>query len=141
MTTEQEKAIKRLEKRIKDNEDYKIMQVWLTDDVVATQEVLSMLKEKDKLINEQLKENIKLQEELNEENKRCMILANNDKFKEQMSYKRIIIKLQRLYAYYDSIRYEPNVCKPTKEECDLICKEINNLLESEEYAMKKHFKY
>lgn len=28
-----------------------------------------------------------------------------------------------------------------KEECDLICKEINNLLESEEYAMKKHFKY
>ena len=50
----------------------------------ALQEVLSMLKEKDKLINEQLKENIKLQEELNEENKRCMILANNDKFKEQM---------------------------------------------------------
>ena len=50
----------------------------------ALQEVLSMLKEKDKLINEQLKENIKLQEELNEENKRCMILANNDKFKEQV---------------------------------------------------------
>lgn len=40
--------------------------------------------EKDKLINERLKENVKLQKELNEENKRCMILANNDKFKEQM---------------------------------------------------------
>ena len=40
--------------------------------------------EKDKLINERLKENVKLQKELNEENKRCMILANNDKFKEQV---------------------------------------------------------
>lgn len=58
-----------------------------------------------------------------------------------MSYKGVIVKLQRLYAYYDCIRHEPNVYKPTKEECDLICKEINNLLESEEYAMKKHFKY
>ena len=46
--------------------------------------VLSLIKEKDKIINEQLKENVKLQKELNEENKRCMILANNDKFKEQV---------------------------------------------------------
>ncbi len=55
------------------------------------QTVLSMLKEqqeenkkKDKIINEQLKENVKLQAELNTENNRCMILANNDKFKEQI---------------------------------------------------------
>lgn len=47
MTKEQEKAIKRLEKRIKDNEDYKTTQVWLTDDVVAVETVLNMLKEKD----------------------------------------------------------------------------------------------
>lgn len=46
--------------------------------------LLNMVEEKDKIINEQLKENIKLQSELNEENKRCMILANNDKFKEQV---------------------------------------------------------
>ena len=46
--------------------------------------LLNMVEEKDKIINEQLKENVKLQSELNEENKRCMILANNDKFKEQM---------------------------------------------------------
>ena len=46
--------------------------------------LLNMVEEKDKLINEQLKENVKLQTELNEENKRCMILANNDKFKEQV---------------------------------------------------------
>lgn len=55
------------------------------------QTVLSMLQEqqeenkkKDKIIDEQLKENVKLQTELNTENNRCMILANNDKFKEQM---------------------------------------------------------
>lgn len=55
------------------------------------QTVLSMLqkqqeenKKKDKIINEQLKENVKLQSELNEENNRCIILANNDKFKEQI---------------------------------------------------------
>lgn len=50
----------------------------------ALGDVLNMLKEKDNLINEQLKENVRLQKELNEENKRCMILANNDKFKEQI---------------------------------------------------------
>ena len=46
--------------------------------------LLNMVEEKDKIINEQLKENVKLQSELNEGNNRCMILANNDKFKEQV---------------------------------------------------------
>lgn len=45
MTNEQREAIDRLEKRIKDNEDYKTTQVWLTDDIVATQAVLSLIKE------------------------------------------------------------------------------------------------
>ena len=36
------------------------------------------------LIKEQKKKIENLQKELNEENKRCMILANNDKFKEQV---------------------------------------------------------
>ena len=45
MTKEQEEAIERLEKRIKDNEDYKTTQVWLTDDVSAVYTVLNMLKE------------------------------------------------------------------------------------------------
>ena len=45
MTTEQREAVDRLEKRIKDNKDYKTTQVWLTDDVVATQIVLSLIKE------------------------------------------------------------------------------------------------
>ena len=51
-------------------------------------EIIARLEEentkKDKLIIEQLKEDIRLQKELNEENNRCMILANNDKFKEQV---------------------------------------------------------
>lgn len=51
---------------------------------VAIIRVLNELEKKDSLINEQLKENVRLQNELNEENKRCMILANNDKFKEQV---------------------------------------------------------
>lgn len=50
MTKEQGKAIERLEKRIKDNEDYKTTQVWLTDDVSAVYTVLNMLKEKDEEI-------------------------------------------------------------------------------------------
>ena len=45
MTKEQEEAIERLEKRIKDNEDYKTTQVWLTDDVSAVYTVLNMLKD------------------------------------------------------------------------------------------------
>ena len=45
---------------------------------------INKLNEKDKIIDEQLKENVKLQTELNTENNRCMILANNDKFKEQV---------------------------------------------------------
>lgn len=51
MKKEQEKAIERLKKRIKDNEDYKTTQVWLTDDVSAVYTVLSMLKGKDKEID------------------------------------------------------------------------------------------
>ena len=44
MTKEEEKAIERLKKRIKDNENYKMTQVWLTDDVSAVYTVLNMLK-------------------------------------------------------------------------------------------------
>ena len=43
MTNDEKKAIERLEKRIKDNEDYKTTQVWLTDDVVAASTVLNFI--------------------------------------------------------------------------------------------------
>ena len=43
MSEEEKKAIERLEKRIKDNEDYKTTQVWLTDDVVAVNTVLNLI--------------------------------------------------------------------------------------------------
>lgn len=72
MTKEQEEAIERLEKRIKDNEDYKTTQVWLTDDVSAVYTVLNMLKEKDELYHKALgdlakadRENIQLNRQIN----------------------------------------------------------------------------
>ena len=54
------------------------------EDLKSLQIALEMIEEKDNIINEQLNENVELRKELNEENKRCMILANNDKFKEQV---------------------------------------------------------
>ena len=91
MTKEQEEAISTMKHWIdyeKENKD----KINKADELIEIQEtVLSMLQEqqeenkkKDKIIDEQLKENVKLQTELNTENNRCMILANNDKFKEQM---------------------------------------------------------
>lgn len=65
--------------------------------------VLSELEKKDSLINEQLKENVRLQNELNEENKRCMILANNDKFKEQ-----VIDEIAKFIANLD---IDEDICK------------------------------
>lgn len=94
MNKEQEEAIERLSSFIKVNKDFFENQGNMLinkKDIQDIDTVLSMLKEqqeenkkKDKIINEQLKENVKLQAELNTENNRCMILANNDKFKEQI---------------------------------------------------------
>lgn len=58
-----------------------------------------------------------------------------------MGYKGLIIKLQKTYAHCDCLRQENNIYKPTKEECNLICDIIDNILKSEEYAMQKHFRY
>ena len=96
MTKEQEEAIEIVNNFIK--MDFNNQLGWtgyydteLKELSEAVETVLSMLQEqqeenkkKDKIINEQLKEDVKLQAELNTENNRCMILANNNKFKEQM---------------------------------------------------------
>lgn len=71
MTKEQEEAIKYLEESIL------IYKNAIPKMSKTIETVLNMLKEKDTEIE-------KLQSELNKENKRCMILANNDKFKEQI---------------------------------------------------------
>lgn len=94
MTKEQEEAIEYVSKKIIEPfYDFpNPTSIELKDtDVKALEAILSMLQEqqeenkkKDKIINEQLKEDVKLQAGLNAENNRCMILANNDKFKEQM---------------------------------------------------------
>ena len=71
MTNEQREAIEYLKESvlIYKNTIHKI------SDAIET--ALSLIKEQEKKIEN-------LQKEVNEENKRCMILANNDKFKEQM---------------------------------------------------------
>lgn len=67
-----------------------------------------------------------------------------------MGYKGVIVKIQSLKAYYDfeiaTVKQEPfynPYC--TKEEYIRILKnfskELDLLLESEKYGMKKHFKY
>ena len=67
-----------------------------------------------------------------------------------MSYKGVIIKIQRLKAYYDYeiaiVKQEPLFFNPycKKEEyiriLENFSKELDLLLESEMYGMKKHFK-
>ena len=63
LNKEEEKAIERLKERINDSEDYKTVQVWLTDDVVAVNTVLNLItklqkenEEKDKQIDLIIKE-------------------------------------------------------------------------------------
>lgn len=51
MTKEQEEAIERLQNRIKEAEDYKTTQVFLTTDIRAIDIVLSILEEKDRQID------------------------------------------------------------------------------------------
>lgn len=76
---------------------------------VAIIRVLNELEKKDSLINEQLKENVRLQNELNEENKRCMILANNDKFKEQV--------IDEMAKYINNFDIDEDICKKVDEPC------------------------
>lgn len=71
MTNEQREAIKYLKESVL---IYKNIIPKISD---AIETALSLIKEQQEEIGN-------LQKELNEENKRCMILANNDKFKEQV---------------------------------------------------------
>lgn len=74
MTTEQREAIEKIDNKLNMTEDEEITVNLLYQKV----DIL------ESLIKEQQKEIESLQKEVNEENNRCMILANNDKFKEQV---------------------------------------------------------
>lgn len=88
---------------------YKMGYFYTADIQEAIETVLSELEKKDSLINEQLKENVRLQNELNEENKRCMILANNDKFKEQV--------IDEMAIYINNFDIDEDICKKVDEPC------------------------
>lgn len=93
-------------------------------------EIIARLEEentkKDNLINEQLKENVRLQKELNEENKRCMILANNYKFKEQM--------IDEMAGYIAIIQECPNENCGANLDCENRCT-VNDTIEEECWKM------
>ena len=67
MTEEEKKAIERLNERINDSEDYKTVQVWLTDDVVAVNTVLNLITKLQKENEEKDKQIEDLKEEIREE--------------------------------------------------------------------------
>ena len=105
MTTEQRKAIENLSEIVnlskeelqKENEN--ITAILDYEDLKSLDTVLSLIKEQQEEIEN-------LQKELNEENKRCMVLANNDKFKEQvielmseLVYKRFKPELLLVYGF------------------------------------------
>lgn len=105
MTTEQRKAIENLSEIVnlskeelqKENEN--ITAILDYEDLKSLDTVLYLIKEQQEKIEN-------LQKELNEENKRCMVLANNDKFKEQvielmseLVYKRFKPELLLVYGF------------------------------------------
>lgn len=101
MTNEQREAINRLEKRIKDNEDYKTTQVWLTDDVVATQIVLSLIKEQQEEI-----EGLKNKEVLIKRYfKKCDLIKQKDKQIDLMADK-LVEAYEWFYSEFDNFTKE-----------------------------------
>lgn len=84
MTTEQREAIDRLDYLLKKGKYGIAGKMLLYDDYYMLKNVLEVVENQERKIIKQQEEIKNLQKEVNEENKRCMILANNDKFKEQM---------------------------------------------------------
>lgn len=83
MTNKQREAIDRL-KQLKDYSTTYYGSMYFKVEVKADDEMKETIDTVLSLIKEQQEEIGNLQKELNEENKRSMILANNDKFKEQV---------------------------------------------------------
>ena len=108
MTNEQREAIDRLNKDKNKPLACGDIIICFIDDLDT---VLSLIKEQAKKIEN-------LQKELNEENNRCMILANNDKFKEQ-----IIEAMIEEYEYNERINLK-DFCddEMRKDKCIEDCK-------------------
>ena len=69
LSEEEKKAIERLKERINDSEDYRTVQVWLTDDVVAVNTVLNLTTKLQKE-NEEKDKEIKKYKNMIEEHKK-----------------------------------------------------------------------
>lgn len=84
MTNEQREAIDRLKNLLAKGKYGVAGKMLLYEDYYMLKNVLEVVENQEQKIIKQQEEIKNLQKEVNEENKRCMILANNDKFKEQV---------------------------------------------------------
>lgn len=57
---EEKEAIERIQKRIKDNEDYSTNQVWLTEDVRCARVLLNLIQKQSKIIDKMAEEILKI---------------------------------------------------------------------------------
>ena len=133
LSEEEKKAIERLKERINDSEDYKTVQVWLTDDVVAVNTVLN-------LITKLQKENEDLQRE-KEENKLIIAMANNEMLGYNQGYSdgknqnsnatEIIIKNRQAYMHKEEVEFykrKIEFLKKENEEKDKEIKKYKNMI-------------
>ena len=84
MTTEQREAIDKLKNLLAKGKYGIAGKTLLYEDYYMLKNVLEVIENQERKIIKQQEEIKNLQKEVNEENKRCMILANKDKFKEQV---------------------------------------------------------
>ena len=131
LSEEEKKAIERLKERINDSEDYKTVQVWLTDDVVAVNTVLN-------LITKLQKENEDLQRE-KEENKLIIAMANNEMLGYNQGYSdgknqnsnatEIIIKNRQAYMHKEEVEFYKRKIEFLKKENEEKDKQIDLMAE------------
>ena len=117
MTNEQRKAIDRL-KQLKDYSTTYYGSMYFKVEVKADDEMKETIDTVLSLIKEQQEEIGSLQKELNEENKRSMILANNDKFKEQV--------IDLMVEYISKQDIEEDICMKNKTNPDWCNEDYSN---------------
>lgn len=122
LSEEEKKAIERLQERIKDNENYKTTQVWLTDDVVAVNTLLYLITKLQKENEEKDKQIKDLQSRKDNQEKRFKKYKENiDKQHEEIYENLVSEKEKYVYLYQKALR---NTLSADKENLQLK-KQIN----------------
>ena len=120
LSEEEKEAIERLEKRIKDNEDYKTTQVWLTDDIAAVDTVLNLITN---LQKENEEKNGKIEKYLDIISKKIIDVLKDELV--QLKNKELDSKdkqIDLMVEYIDKIDVSEDICEG-KTMCDENCKD------------------